>query len=198
MSRYSGHDPYVDPASGVLRNRFGITDQAVLESTEADLVASRSRELASNPIQGGFDLKHLQAIHRYLFGDVYDWAGQLRTVDISKNGNLFAHQAYIAGAAEAIFQALAKENRLLGLAKTTFSARAAYFMSEMNALHPFREGNGRTQREFISHLSLANGYYIAWEQVSASDSLLASMEAFQGKLAKLTAIIQANIEPWAR
>jgi len=198
MSRYSGPDPYVDPASGVLRNRFGITDQAVLESTEADLVASRSRELASNPIQGGFDLKHLQAIHRYLFGDVYDWAGQLRTVDISKNGNLFAHQAYIAGAAEAIFQALAKENRLLGLAKTTFSARAAYFMSEMNALHPFREGNGRTQREFISHLSLANGYYIAWEQVSASDSLLASMEAFQGKLAKLTAIIQANIEPWAR
>jgi len=198
MSRYSGHDPYVDPASGVLRNRFGITDQAVLESTEADLVASRSRELASNPIQGGFDLKHLQAIHRYLFGDVYDWAGQLRTVDISKNGNLFAHQAYIAGAAEAIFQALAKENRLLGLAKTTFSARAAYFMSEMNALHPFREGNGRTQREFISHLSLANGYYIAWEQVSASDSLLASMEAFQGKLAKLTAIIQANIEPLAR
>jgi fido (protein-threonine AMPylation protein) len=198
MSRYSGPDPYVDPASGVLRNRFGITDQAVLESTEADLVASRSRELASNPIQGGFDLKHLQAIHRYLFGDVYDWAGQLRTVDISKNGNLFAHQAYIAGAAEAIFQALAKENRLLGLAKTTFSARAAYFMSEMNALHPFREGNGRTQREFISHLSLANGYYIAWEQVSASDSLLASMEAFQGKLAKLTAIIQANIEPLAR
>ena len=198
MSRYSGHDPYLDPASGVLRNRFGITDQAVLESTEADLVASRSRELASNPIQGGFDLKHLQAIHRYLFGDVYDWAGQLRTVDISKNGNLFAHQAYIAGAAEAIFQALAKENRLLGLAKTTFSARAAYFMSEMNALHPFREGNGRTQREFISHLSLANGYYIAWEQVSASDSLLASMEAFQGKLAKLTAIIQANIEPLAR
>jgi len=198
MSRYSGPDPYVDPASGVLRNRFGITDQAVLESTEADLVASRSRELASNPIQGGFDLKHLQAIHRYLFGDVYDWAGQLRTVDISKNGNLFAHQAYIAGAAEAIFQALAKENRLLGLAKTTFSARAAYFMSEMNALHPFREGNGRTQRELISHLSLANGYYIAWEQVSASDSLLASMEAFQGKLAKLTAIIQANIEPWAR
>jgi len=198
MSRYSGPDPYVDPASGVLRNRFGITDQAVLESTEADLVASRSRELASNPIQGGFDLKHLQAIHRYLFGDVYDWAGQLRTVDISKNGNLFAHHAYIAGAAEAIFQALAKENRLLGLAKTTFSARAAYFMSEMNALHPFREGNGRTQREFISHLSLANGYYIAWEQVSASDSLLASMEAFQGKLAKLTAIIQANIEPLAR
>jgi fido (protein-threonine AMPylation protein) len=75
VSRYSSHDPYLDPASGVLKNRFGITDEPTLEATEASLVALRSYELAQRPLAGGFNLAHLQAIHRYLFGDVYEWAG---------------------------------------------------------------------------------------------------------------------------
>jgi cell filamentation protein len=91
MSRYSNHDPYLDPASGVLKNRFGITDEATLEETEASLVALRSYALAQQPLAGSFDLAHLQAIHRYLFGDVYEWAGRLRTIDIAKGGNAFAH-----------------------------------------------------------------------------------------------------------
>ena len=106
MSRYSSHDPYLDPASGVLKNRFGITDEPTLQATEASLVALRSYELAQRPLAGGFDLVHLQAIHRHLFGDVYEWAGQLRSVDISKGGNVFAHHAYIATAASPIFRLL--------------------------------------------------------------------------------------------
>jgi cell filamentation protein len=70
MSRYSDHDEYLDPVSGILKNRFGILDELTLEMTEADLVAARSKELAQSPIQGAFDLPHLQAIHRYLFGDL--------------------------------------------------------------------------------------------------------------------------------
>jgi cell filamentation protein len=83
MSRYSENDPYLDPASGVLRNRLDIVDEATLEQAEADIAATRSYELSQTPLKGRFDLAHLQAIHRYLFGDVYDWAGQLRTMDIS-------------------------------------------------------------------------------------------------------------------
>src|SRR5580692_3694198 len=145
MPRYSGNDPYLDPASGVLRNRLDIADEATLEQTEAAFVATRSYELSQTPLKGGFDLAHLQAIHRYLFGDVYEWAGKLRTTDISKGGNRFAHHAHIEGAAAAIFTQLAKEKHLTGLGPAAFSDRAAYYLGELNALHSFREGNGRTQ-----------------------------------------------------
>lgn len=193
MPKYSGDDHYIDPKSGVLRNRLGITDEALLEVTEADFVAERARELSQSPLEGRFDLTHLQAIHRYLFGDVYDWAGQLRTIDISKGGNVFAHHAYIAAAAAAIFKQLAKEQRLAGFAPIAFSGRAAHYLGELNALHPFREGNGRAQREFISHLAHANGYYIAWEDMKRADMLQASIEAFKGDSSKLAGLIHASL-----
>ena len=77
MSRSSGSDPHLDPASGVLTNRLGITDEATLEQTEAALVATRSYELSRTPLRGRFDLAHLQAIHKYLFGDLYEWLRSL-------------------------------------------------------------------------------------------------------------------------
>lgn len=194
MSRYSEHDPYVDSVSGVLKNRFGIVDGATLASTESDLVAARSRELALAPLKGQFDLNHLRAIHRYLFGDLYEWAGQLRTVDISKNGHMFAHHAHIASAAEPIFERLRGERRLEGLDANAFSSRAAYYCGEINALHPFREGNGRAQREFVSHLALLNGYYIAWKRISPAEMMLASIDSFQGDLSRMIAILRQNVE----
>jgi cell filamentation protein len=189
MSRYSNDDIYLDLASGVLKNRFGITDADILNAAEADLAAARSRELALAPLEGNFDLKHLQAIHRYLFGDLYEWAGELRTVDISKNDNLFAHHAYIATAAKSIFAKLASENRLAELELGEFSRRAAYYFAEINALHPFREGNGRTQREFLSNLAQVNGIYVAWENVAPAEMLQASIESFKGDATRLTAIL---------
>jgi cell filamentation protein len=90
MSRYSGNDPYLDPATGILKNRLGITDKTTLEQTEADIVAVRSYELSRRSLKGNFDLAHLQAIHRHLFGDRYEWAGEVRSIDVSKGGNQFA------------------------------------------------------------------------------------------------------------
>jgi fido (protein-threonine AMPylation protein) len=110
MSRYSDSDRYLGPATGVLKNRLDIGDEATLEQTEAAFVATRSYELSQTPLKGRFDLAHLQAIQRYLFGDVYGWAGQLRTIDIGKGSNRFAHYAHIESAAASIFQQLAKEN----------------------------------------------------------------------------------------
>jgi fido (protein-threonine AMPylation protein) len=198
MSRYSSHDPYIDPACGVLKNRLGITDEATLEQTEAALVAARSYELSRTPLKGRFDLAHLQAIHRYLFGDVYEWAGQLRTIDISKGENRFAHHAHIARAAAPIFKQLAQEKHLASLAPAPFSARAAHYLGEVNALHPFREGNGRAQREFISHLANVNGYYVAWENVKRDELLRASIESFTGDTSKLAALIRHNLHPIVR
>jgi cell filamentation protein len=193
MSRCSVDDPYLDPASGVLKNRLGITGAATLEETEAALVATRSYELSGTPLKGAFDLAHLQAIHRYLFRDVYEWAGKLRTIDIAKGGHRFGHHAHIAGAATELLRKLAAERHLAGLAPAAFSRRAAFYLAEINALHPFREGNGRAQREFMSHLAHANGYYIAWENVKPADLLQASIDSFTGDIAKLTALIRDNL-----
>ena len=107
MPNYSGNDPYIDLESGVLKIRLGITHEALLEATEADFVAEQSREISQTPLEGRFDLAHLQAIHRHLFGDVYEWAGQLRTIDISKGGHLFAHHAHIEATAAPVFKQLA-------------------------------------------------------------------------------------------
>jgi len=195
VSRYSDLDDYVDPISGVLKNRFGIVDATLLSETEADLAAARSRELALAPLKGKFDLAHLQAIHKYLFGDLYDWAGRLRTVDISKNGHLFAHHAHLAFATKELFSKLAQERCLAGLGQNAFASRTAYFFSEINALHPFREGNGRTQREFLSFLALRNGYYIAWEQLDQARMLQASIESFHGDLRNLTLLFREITQP---
>jgi cell filamentation protein len=193
MSRYSESDPYLEAKTGVLINHLGITDQTILEQTEAALAATRSYELSQIPLKGRFDLAHLQAIHKHLFGDLYEWAGQLRTIDISKGGNRFANHMQIESAAAPIFQQLAKENHLAALGAEAFSDRAAYYLGELNALHPFREGNGRAQREFISHLAHANGYYVAWENMAPADVLAATIASFHGDTSGLAAFIRRNL-----
>jgi cell filamentation protein len=111
---------------------------------------------------------------------------------------LFAHHTHIEAAAATIFKNLAQEKHLAGLGPEAFSDRAAHYLGELNALHPFREGNGRTQREFLSHLAHANGYYIAWENVNRADMLQASIESFRGDTSKLAAIIRNNLHPIGR
>lgn len=131
MPKYANLDHYLDPDTGILKNKLGIRDEATLATAEADYVAARSYELSQNPIDGKFDLAHLQSIHRHLFGDVYDWAGALRDVDISKGQSYFAHYRYIEAAAAPLFEQLAKENYLAGQDTADFSERAAYFLGEL-------------------------------------------------------------------
>jgi fido (protein-threonine AMPylation protein) len=193
MPRYSGSDPYLDPATGVLKNRLDITDEATLEATEADIVMARSYELEQSPIRGRFDLDHLRTIHHYLFSSLYDWAGELRTVDIGKSGSRFAHHGHLDSAAAAIFKQLAAEQNLAGLELEQFAARAAHLLGELNALHPFREGNGRTQRQFISQLAQANGYVIAWQNIALTPLLDATIASFHGDTSKLAQLIRDNL-----
>jgi cell filamentation protein len=192
MSPSSSRDRYLDPDTGVLRNRFAIRDQEELDSTEAALVAVRCYELLVEPLDGAYDLAHLQAIHRYLFGDLYEWAGQLRTVDIFK-GHAFAHHGCLESAARPIFAALGSERYLVGLAAGAFSARVAHYLAEINALHPFRDGNGRSQRMFFSQLAADGGYYIAWEGMTQAQMVAASIQAFEGTSEHLAKLIRANL-----
>jgi cell filamentation protein len=110
MLRCWESESYLDPISGVLKNRFGIIDTSLLEMAEADLVAIRSCELALTLLKGRFDLNHFQPIHRFLLCDIYEWAGMLRTVDIPNNSRHFAPHAYPITAAQPIFATLAADN----------------------------------------------------------------------------------------
>lgn len=195
MAKYEGGDGYLDPETGVLRNRLGIADERRLEQAEASLVAWRSYELSQKPLAGDFDLAHLQAIHRHLFGDVYDWAGEIRTIDLAKGNTYFAHHAHLVSASRPIFEHLKKERYLQGLNRTAFSERAAYYLGEINALHPFREGNGRAQREFINPLAWANGYTIDWSAIHPDALRQASIASFHGgETTPLADPIKANLQ----
>lgn len=144
-----------------------------LQNFERKLTMLRLSELLDRPVTGKFDFDHLQRIHRYIFQDVYAWAGQIRTVDIAKE-NMFCNVKFIASQAEIIFENLKKENYLAGLKEEVFIKRLAYYFAEINALHPFREGNGRSQREFIRSLALHNDYIVRFAKISSEDMIEAS------------------------
>lgn len=144
---------YCYPNSNVLVNKLGIKDKDKLSVIERKLTMLRLLELFEKPIYGKFDLRHLQSIHGYIFQDVYEWRGKIRTVDIAK-GNMFCNVKFIESQAKNIFSNLRNDKYLEGLCREDFISKLAYYFSEINALHPFREGNGRSQREFIRMLAL--------------------------------------------
>jgi cell filamentation protein len=194
MAKYEGQDHYLDPVTGVLKNKLGISEEEELKAAEASLVAWRSYQLVEKLIQGHFDLDHLKAIHQHLFQDVYGWAGELRDVDLTRDNSYFANHRYMIEAAGLIFAKLAEENYLQGMDAADFSKRAAYYLGEINALHPFREGNGRAQREFINHLAHNNGYLIDWTNISEDDMIQASIESFHRRdNSKFVAFIRDNL-----
>ena len=178
---------YCYPNSDVLKNKIGIQDMEKLQRLERLLTMLRILELVDKPIQGKFDLQHLCLIHRYIFQDVYDWAGEIRKVDIAK-GSMFCNVKFIESQAAEIFKKLKSEDYLQGLNEENTASRLAYYFSEINALHPFREGNGRSQREFIRTLTLHIGYVINFAKVSKEEMLKASKDSFlcdYGKMEQL-------------
>ena len=150
-------DPYLYPGTGVLRNKFGIRDARKLEAVEYML--TREKLMQGYP-KVELSSSGYRAIHKYLFSDIYDWAGELRTVDMSKGSSIFCRPAYIESQLSKRFSLINAERNLRGLTKNDFSKSAAEHISEINAIHPFREGNGRTQITFLSILSEQAAYYL--------------------------------------
>lgn len=182
-------DPYLDPRCGVLRNGFGINDQSALDIREADVVSVRSVLLQLNPIKGNFDSDHLRRIHEHLFRDVYDWAGQFRTIPLAKadyihGGRItrFTSPELIEAELERVFRTLTQENFFAGLQRKEFSRRVAWLLSEINRVHPFREGNGRAQRQFVRQLCGSIGFKLHFEVVSRERLVEASILSANGDL----------------
>jgi len=189
-------DPYIYPGTSVLRNLRDIRDLDLLSKFEMDMTTRRLGELARYPTPGRFDAQHIQAIHRHIFQDVYAWAGEFRTVKISRSGQFpFAFSQHIHPSLDKLSGDLERERYLGNIILPRFCNRAAHYMGELNAIHPFRDGNGRTQREFIRQLARWNGYSLDWSRVSRDEMTQASQNSFQrGDNTRLEKILQTALD----
>lgn len=168
---------YCYPNLDVLINKLNIHDSDKLREAERKLTMLRLMDLLEKPITGKFDFEHLRNIHKYIFQDIYSWAGKIRTVDIAKS-NMFCKVQFIEMQASELFGKLKNDDYLEQLPKEVFIQKAAYYFSEINALHPFREGNGRTQREFIRQLAYESGYILHFAVISEAEMVEASIDSF--------------------
>ena len=146
---------YCYPDTSVLKNCFGLRDAVQLKKIEADISAIRQNDLLEHPITGRFTTAHLCTIHRYLFGDVYPFAGRFRREDIMKGRTRFLAHQQISEKLKTLLEDLHSENLLKNLHTEKFLQRAAYYFAELNYIHPFREGNDRTQWLYFRQLAQA-------------------------------------------
>ncbi len=182
-------DAYCYPGSFVLRNKLEIKDKERLEEAERNITAIRLLELKQNPPIGVKNFGYLKRLHKHIFGDIYIWAGMTRTVNISK-GNMFCNCQFIDKMASEIFEELKKDNYLSGYDQEDFTLKLSYYLSEINALHPFREGNGRVQRLFIELLAAEAGYEVDFSGITEQQMISASAESFLQNYEKMNLIMK--------
>jgi cell filamentation protein len=188
----ASRDPYCYRGTAVLINRLGLRTQAKLNAFEAEVSAER----AAQPLPTGrLSYSHYCAIHRHLFGDVYTWAGKVRTVRISKEDSTFCYPEHIHREMRKLFGMLAALRYLKGLDSRTFAAKSAHFLTELNAIHPFREGNGRTQLSFLVELAERAGHPIPLSGLRPKAVLKAFADSFKGNERPLRDLIEQAISP---
>jgi cell filamentation protein len=190
------NDPQSERGSDCPRNFLGISNFEILTKIERVFVHKRLRQLANMPITGDFDVAHLRTIHRDIFQDVFPWAGEFRVVNLSKGDSDFGLAIYIGSALEELLNKLKRESHLKTLPAKEFAVRAAFYLGEINAIHPFREGNGRTQREFIRQLAVQAGHTLSWAGFMQDEMVEASIASHtRGDYRQLTDILVRALEP---
>ena len=168
---------YCYHGSDTLINKLNLTDADMLYDAEMELALIRLLEIQRNPIKGAFDFDHLKAIHMYIFQDIYEWAGKVRTVEIGK-GNIFCTTRYIPDYAKSVFGSYYPKCYGARNDRDAFIRTLADNYGNLNALHPFREGNGRAQREFARSVCLACGYDFDLSVTNHEEMLEASKLSF--------------------
>lgn len=176
-----------------LINKFNITDEKILSSLEADITFAKASALENNPICKTFDFEHYKAIHKYLFEELYDWAGQIRTINISKKGTEFVSAKEIEAIANNCFDRLKRENYFRDLPIEQFIDCITEFYCTTNILHPFREGNGRTQRIFIAQLIHFCGYDFDFSDINSDELMIATIQSANGVSEFLKDLFRKNI-----
>lgn len=177
-------DPYAYPGTSVLRNLLDIPDQATLSAYEVEISTLRAEE----PLpEGDFDPEHYCRIHRHLFQDVYEWAGQYRTVRTSKGGNVFCYPENIAAQMDSLFGSIRGLEVFRGVTSEMFLEHGARFLGELNAIHPFREGNGRSQLSFLGLIGATVGHALVFERLDRNSFMPAMIASYSGNCQALKA-----------
>jgi cell filamentation protein len=175
-------DPYAYPGTTVLRNLLDIRDQDTLEAFEVEISTLRAEESLPD---GQFDTAHYCRVHHHLFQDVYSWAGQYRTVRTSKGGNAFCYPEHIPEQMDVLFQGLRGGEVFAQRSSDAFLQEIARFFGELNAVHPFREGNGRSQLAFIGLVGATFGHPYNFERLNRTTFLPAIIASYFGNLQPL-------------
>lgn len=190
-------DTYCYTGTHVLRNKLGLQNQTELFQAESSYTFFRLLQLQEEPIKGSFDFDHLKAIHQYIFQDIFEWAGKPRTVNIGKN-NIFCLPEYINSYAQDVFRCFASDCKSVARDQDLFAKTLAKHYGNLNALHPFREGNGRTQREFTRELCLDCGYIFDLTTTTHEEMLNASIASFNSDNTPLINIFNAALTPLSK
>jgi fido (protein-threonine AMPylation protein) len=163
------------PGTGVLRNKLGITDSAALLKATTDSTVLRLAELHASPIRGGFDSAHLQDIHHHLYQDLYDWAGELRSIEAH---NVPASQ--VEKSLNSVLDRLSRENHLKGLSAEEWAGSASAYLYDLGTIQPFLAGNEVALQEFAVELARKNNLALHWDATpgisSGSMALLSQTE----------------------
>jgi cell filamentation protein len=175
-------DQYLYKGTQCLKNRLRIRDAERLAAFELEVSTLRSEEPL--PI-GSFDPLHYRRIHRHLFQDVYAWAGRYRTVRTGKGGNWFCYPENIPDSMKQLFRRLVTADFQTGGDDDRFLDALAEFLAELNAIHPFREGNGRAQLAFVHLLALRANKPLDLSRVRPDRFLPAMIESFAGETSNL-------------
>ncbi|MBQ7356321.1 MAG: Fic family protein [Clostridia bacterium] len=176
-----------------LINKFDIRDEEQLGQLEAQITFGKAALLEKTPLEGNFDFNHYKKIHEFLFSDLYEWAGTIRTAEISKKRTNFIESKLIESSAERIFSRV-KNGVFINLSTDNFAVEIASFYNDINYLHPFREGNGRTQRIYFTQLIRHFGYDINFSETDTDYLMLATIQAANGILDFLIDYFRESID----
>ena len=166
---------YCYPDSNVLKNKLNIRDNKLLKTAEEEITLIKQMELLKNPIKGNFSKAHLMNIHKFIFEDIYSFAGKIRREQISKADTMFYPPNLIDRELDKVFAKIKEKNMLKETDEEKVFDNLAYVMAELNIIHPFREGNGRSIREFIRLMAKRMGYDLNWGNVDKEELLEASI-----------------------
>lgn len=195
IAGYSAEDDPYSEANGVLKNKLGITNTKDLNEVEAELAALAVQELLLRKPPTEFSVANLQAIHKEIFQEVYPWAGEFRKVDIAKGDTYFEKHQDIATKLDSLFEDCKSKNYFKSLPAEEFAQESANFLIQLNLIHPFREGNGRSQRLLLSQMALNAGYKIEWSGVSDSAMKKACIDGAEGNSSTMKKLLKLYLEP---
>ena len=178
-----------------LINKLDIRDEQKLSEAEAAIVFGKLTMLKQTPVQGEFDFEHYKQLHHFLFCDIYDWAGQIRDINLSKKGTDFVSADQIDACAKSCFQRL-QSFRAEELSQRELAEEVADFYHTINMLHPFREGNGRVQRAFFEQWAEERlGCSLNLTAVDADEFMIATIFAAQGVMDQLINCFETMLQP---